>query len=499
MKNKITTIVLGMIIFLAMTQLVTAASWTGHVKDSSTSEAINGTNVSIYLVDDTFVNSTLSNVTGGFTINIPNDVGGTYIITSAVNYQDDTSMNLPDSGGDFNWILPFNITLTQNLPGNLSGKVTDLSSNNIENVNVSLYQGGNLKSSNLTDTNGNYNIQGILDGTYDVTFSAVGYVSNTQTNVVIAPNETTSLNISLTSTTKSLSGYIKDIDTSLAISGASVQIIGPDTYTTTTNGTGYYSISGIIEGTYTLHVSKNKYKLNSSINLHLTNGTNEQNITLKGTGTFSGTTNVDGVTITISGTGYTTTSSNYSYTLSNIPLGSYQLVASKSGYNSQTLEGNITTLGETVGISFNLVSLTTDTVTGGGGRGSSLCSTKWNCTEWSECIDGTQTRVCSYPSNFCRPATEKPRESKGCDEEIEEDLDEETEDEKESEETTRGMEGLINLITGFAIADILNNPVKSSLGVLIVLVVCGILYVIIQKRRISLNKNKSKKPEKKKK
>jgi hypothetical protein len=49
---------------------------------------------------------------------------------------------------------------------------------------------------------------------------------------------------------------------------------------------------------------------------------------------------------------------------------------------------------------------------GGGGRGS--CITQWNCTEWSGCINGTQTRICSYPENFCEPKSEKPAEIQSC-------------------------------------------------------------------------------------
>lgn len=51
---------------------------------------------------------------------------------------------------------------------------------------------------------------------------------------------------------------------------------------------------------------------------------------------------------------------------------------------------------------------------GGGGGGSGYCSTKWNCTGWSTCADGTQTRTCSYPTNWCAPKEQKPAESQSC-------------------------------------------------------------------------------------
>jgi len=47
-----------------------------------------------------------------------------------------------------------------------------------------------------------------------------------------------------------------------------------------------------------------------------------------------------------------------------------------------------------------------------GGRGS--CETKWVCTDWSVCTDGIQTRICSYPANWCTPRDAKPSESQIC-------------------------------------------------------------------------------------
>ncbi|GEM_PF-2120412 len=51
-------------------------------------------------------------------------------------------------------------------------------------------------------------------------------------------------------------------------------------------------------------------------------------------------------------------------------------------------------------------------VASGGGGGS--CATKWNCSEWGECINNVQSRICSYPLNFCKPLTKKPAETQSC-------------------------------------------------------------------------------------
>jgi hypothetical protein len=46
------------------------------------------------------------------------------------------------------------------------------------------------------------------------------------------------------------------------------------------------------------------------------------------------------------------------------------------------------------------------------------CETEWECTEWSECIDGTQTRECYYDKDLCTPIESKPVETQDCVEEI---------------------------------------------------------------------------------
>lgn len=47
---------------------------------------------------------------------------------------------------------------------------------------------------------------------------------------------------------------------------------------------------------------------------------------------------------------------------------------------------------------------------GGGG-----CSTKWTCTNWSECNSNLiQTRLCSYKTNYCKPTILKPNETQIC-------------------------------------------------------------------------------------
>jgi len=50
----------------------------------------------------------------------------------------------------------------------------------------------------------------------------------------------------------------------------------------------------------------------------------------------------------------------------------------------------------------------------GSSGGSGGCITKWECSEWSECINGQQTRTCSYKENYCAPTLDKPIETMTC-------------------------------------------------------------------------------------
>jgi hypothetical protein len=48
----------------------------------------------------------------------------------------------------------------------------------------------------------------------------------------------------------------------------------------------------------------------------------------------------------------------------------------------------------------------TQTTYGGG----SYCSTQYTCSQWTACINNTQTRTCNYNTNFCTPSSQKPLE-----------------------------------------------------------------------------------------
>jgi hypothetical protein len=50
---------------------------------------------------------------------------------------------------------------------------------------------------------------------------------------------------------------------------------------------------------------------------------------------------------------------------------------------------------------------------GGGGGGGSACTTSWDCSEWSDCVNGEQSRTCAKERSTCY-AGDKPAETRTC-------------------------------------------------------------------------------------
>ncbi|MEA3486996.1 MAG: putative Ig domain-containing protein [Thermodesulfobacteriota bacterium] len=77
----------------------------------------------------------------------------------------------------------------------LSGKVVDLSTGNpIPGVTVSTSIGGSAQ----TDPNGNYNLENMFPGVYDITFAKTGYAALTVSNFFISATRNNILNVELT-------------------------------------------------------------------------------------------------------------------------------------------------------------------------------------------------------------------------------------------------------------------------------------------------------------
>lgn len=117
-----------------------------------------------------------------------------------------------------------------------------------------------------------------------------------------------------------------------------------------------------------------------------------------------------------------------------------------------------------------------ETSTGGSGGGSGSCTTQWTCNEWSVCNAGSQTRTCTYPTNYCTPKSDKPLELRTCTVPA-------TNTTNVTElESAENQPGFINTITGNVIG---TTAGRWSLGILIFLILVGLAWWIVaaKKRR----------------
>jgi hypothetical protein len=100
----------------------------------------------------------------------------------------------------------------------------------------------------------------LTNGNYTVTFSAYGYISQTFTGVNINSTGQTILDVNLVpAQTVTVTGTVTDEATGLAIENATVEVQNTPIAPVQTNQNGEYTISDVMEGTYTFRVYATGY------------------------------------------------------------------------------------------------------------------------------------------------------------------------------------------------------------------------------------------------
>ena len=132
----------------------------------------------------------------------------------------------------------------------------------------------------------------------------------------------------------------------------------------------------------------------------------------------------------------------------------------------------------------------------GGPSSNPTCTTEWTCTEWSTCVDGTQTRICSYPDNFCEPVFDKPNETQSC---IVEPAEIEEPEIIIEEEPTFFQSLFTGLVTGTV--ETFRNPAVSWIvpSVTLALAIIALIYISIKNKKNKKKKDKKNKKHSKKK
>jgi hypothetical protein len=147
--------------------------------------------------------------------------------------------------------------------------------------------------------------------------------------------------------------------------GSTVALSGPTNATTTANGSGAYSFTGLSNGTYVVTPSHSGYAFAPGIQSVTVNGANVAGVNFTATaqppqtysisGTISPVAGGSGATVTLTGASSATTTANASgaYTFTGLANGSYTVTPSNTGYTFAPASQNVTVNGANLtGVNF---------------------------------------------------------------------------------------------------------------------------------------------------
>ena len=255
--------------------------------------------------------------------------------------------------------------------GTVSGIVTSAGSP-VSGASVSI---GSLSTS--TSSSGSYTIANVPIGTSTISVSAAGYNDAVRTVTVIAGQDNAAdISLTLIPTTSNggtLFGTITNSVTNVTIPGVSGAINTTPTRQFTTDSSGVFIISNIPAGSYTITAVGDDYNENSRIVTVTSSQIINASFSLTPvdvpvtptTGTVSGTvmnsaTNelISGATITVVGTSLNASTNDAgSYTILQVPEGTYRLSVTSSGYTGGS--GSVTVTADTTStMNFSLTPVT---------------------------------------------------------------------------------------------------------------------------------------------
>jgi hypothetical protein len=317
---------------------------TGTISNANSGAGISTATVTITGPGGPFSGTT--NASGVYNIQVA-DAGGIYAVAASKSGYNGASGSVTVAAGN---------TATKNLslspqPATLGGTVKNSSNVAILGAVVTLSSSGGTAT---TSGSGVYSITSITPGTYTVTASASGFTTFTQTNYVISPGASQTLNITM-SQSGGISGTVTDSSTTLGLSGVTVTA---GAYSTATAADGTYSIGAMTPGSYTVTFTKTGYTTGTTNNVTVTGGSTATvyKALVSNSGTLTGTVTdslysgvpVAGATVTINGVSGMTNASGV-YTIPGVTAGSYTVTAKALGYfdfsssNKQSISGGNTT------------------------------------------------------------------------------------------------------------------------------------------------------------
>jgi photosystem II stability/assembly factor-like uncharacterized protein len=247
--------------------------------------------------------------------------------------------------------------------GKLAGTVTNSSGASVSGATVNISGGSIATNVTLTTSStGGYATNFIPAGTYTITVSATGFTTQSKT-ATVNTGQTTTVNFTLSAGggTGTLSGTVVNISNNAAISGATVSFSGG---TTTTDASGFYQFTNVAAGAYNVTASHTGYFSVTQSATVSSGATTTLNFKLATGGKLAGTVKnssgaaISGAMVKISGgsiaTSVTlTTSSTGAYATNFIPVGTYTITVSATGFTTQSKTATVNT-GQTTTVNFAL-------------------------------------------------------------------------------------------------------------------------------------------------
>jgi hypothetical protein len=318
--------------------------------------------------------SATSDASGNYSIIIGT---GTYNVKASVTgYLSQTKTGYNATNGSTNTVNFSLVGLSVAKFGVISGKATQSDGTTaISGALIEALQLGVIKSSILTDANGNYSIT-IGTGTYDINASLSGYQSQTKTGYSVANGSTVTVNFSLTAVSSAQTGILSctiTTSTGSAITNAVISIYQGSTLVNQvlSDSSGKYSIS-LGAGSYDITVSKTGYQTATQKGVSITAGQTAsasfslaQSIVTQ-TGTLACNVQCNGVAVQNAVIRVNQNNNlidmeqsdylgNYSFSLA---VGAYNLNVSKAGYQTSTQTGVIVSNNQTTNVYISLLQTT---------------------------------------------------------------------------------------------------------------------------------------------
>jgi len=199
-------------------------------------------------------------------------------IISCAKEDDSSSSSTDNSGNSVTLDISTFVIDTTLAGGTIKGSVLSKSSNSaLSGVSVSYAKSGTTIVNAITDSSGDFS-QGLILGTYTLTYSMSGYLDEIQSATLATDNQTLVVStlrmLSDNCTSGTISGTIKDAVNNNPVTGVSLNFrrgvnvtSGTILKTDSTSDNGTYSLSSMSPGWYTVETSKSGY-ITSTLNVY---------------------------------------------------------------------------------------------------------------------------------------------------------------------------------------------------------------------------------------